>query len=197
MNYCNRILLGLLFVAGLAMTQSCRKSDQLTSSDIQESNNSAFSKDQPALNNIVSGGIYRITSVRSGRVLDVVSGSYNDGAQIQQYHWHGGDNQRWKIVEVFTGIPIYKIISVQSNKALDIPGGSYADGTIIQQFTPHTGKNQEWLLFRQPNGSYEIRSNLTNKALDVVSASYDDGARIQQFTPHGGDNQQWELVQLN
>ena len=41
---------------------------------------------------------YRIMSVNSCKVLDVSGASTDDGAQIIQYEWNGGDNQKWSFI---------------------------------------------------------------------------------------------------
>jgi hypothetical protein len=37
-------------------------------------------------------------SIHSLKVLDVRDWSADNGAPIQQWDWHGGNNQRWQIV---------------------------------------------------------------------------------------------------
>jgi len=43
------------------------------------------------------GGYYRLTAKHSGRCLDVAGVSTSNGANVQQWECHGGDNQKWKI----------------------------------------------------------------------------------------------------
>jgi alpha-L-fucosidase len=45
----------------------------------------------------------RIVSVKSGEVLDVNGGSSADGAQLIQWPYHGGPNQRWRLGVVGSG----------------------------------------------------------------------------------------------
>jgi hypothetical protein len=45
----------------------------------------------------VGGGIARIVSVHSGKVLDVKDASRDNGAPIVQWDWWGGDNQKWQL----------------------------------------------------------------------------------------------------
>ena len=40
-------------------------------------------------------GYFRVTAKHSGKVLDVRGVSTANGAQIQQWDYLGGDNQRW------------------------------------------------------------------------------------------------------
>ena len=48
----------------------------------------------------VGEGYYKLTNKYSGKVLDVESGSLQDGANVLQWNYKGGDNQHWKLVPV-------------------------------------------------------------------------------------------------
>jgi len=43
------------------------------------------------------GSVYEIINTHSRKVLDIPSGSVNDGIQVQQYTENGGDNQKWRL----------------------------------------------------------------------------------------------------
>src|SRR5207253_1877869 len=50
--------------------------------------------------------VYKLTSVKSGKVLDVLAVPDTDnglkaGANVQQFSWLGGANQKWLISQVF------------------------------------------------------------------------------------------------
>lgn len=47
----------------------------------------------------VESGYFKIRSVHSGKVSDVMSHSQNNGARIIQYHDNGGSNLLWQIVD--------------------------------------------------------------------------------------------------
>lgn len=42
-----------------------------------------------------SDGTYRIRNVSSGKVADVNNASTADGADVIQWSWNGGSNQKW------------------------------------------------------------------------------------------------------
>jgi ricin-type beta-trefoil lectin protein len=137
-----------------------------------------------------------IVNRNSGKALDVVGGSLEDQAKVQQYTIHGGSNQRWflKPTGIVAGVPYphFAIIADHSGKCLDVPGGSKEDRVAIQQFTPHDGNNQRWVLIL--DGADAVFMNLnSDKVLDVAGGSLDDHATIQQFRYHGGLNQRWRL----
>jgi hypothetical protein len=146
---------------------------------------------------------YRLKCVASGKCLDVYGGSKVDGANVQQWSCHDGDNQRWifKPQGYDGNDPVYLIINVGSGKCLDVEGASLKDGANIIQYSCHSGKNQLWKV--KPIGGegerklsllgYQIISVKSGKCLDVSGSSLKDGANVLQWTPHNGDNQRWLL----
>jgi len=64
---------------------------------------------------------------------------------VQQFTYHGGTNQQWKI-KASNGVK--RIYNRRSGLALDVPDGSGASGVLIQQFTPNGGSNQTWKFIR-------------------------------------------------
>ncbi|MEB3181159.1 MAG: RICIN domain-containing protein [Nostocaceae cyanobacterium] len=119
-----------------------------------------------------------------------------DGAPVQQYPCHGGDNQQWTVQLTFAGgidveFPdIYKIISQYSNKCLDVPieaatNYGLADQAQMQQYTCNGGFNQGWI-FEQLYAAtattpaiYLIKNQGSGKCLDVPSGTANQ-VRLQQ-----------------
>jgi hypothetical protein len=140
-----------------------------------------------------------LVNVNSKKCLDVTDAVIQNGANVQQFSYHGGSNQRWRLEPLGVGpvqpvtssaLPYYAIVAEHSGKCLDVAGGSTVDGANVQQFTPHYGPNQQWTLV--PVGQeYLIVNRHSGKCLDVVGGSKADGANVQQFTNHGGPNQRW------
>jgi hypothetical protein len=131
---------------------------------------------------------YRVTNRNSGKVMDLVSSSTANNAEVKQYAWNGGRNQRWEFQEAGGGY--YRIINQNSGKCVDVAAGSTADGANIIQYTCGAGTNQQWRL--QTTGSYvQIVARHSGKCLDVVNANTADGADIQQYACGSGTNQQW------
>lgn len=85
-------------------------------------------------------GTYKIIARNSGKALDVDGASTSNGANVIQYTYGGGDNQKWTITPVGGGY--YKIIAKHSGKALDVAGIN--NGANIQQWTYGGGANQQW-----------------------------------------------------
>ncbi|OVE84701.1 glycoside hydrolase family 11 protein [Natronolimnobius baerhuensis] len=135
----------------------------------------------------LADGTYSIQNANSGKGLDVSGQSTDNGANIQQYEYWGGDNQQWHVED--TGGGAYRIENVNSGNVLDVGGES--DGANVQQYADHGGDNQRFYLNDQGSGQYHIQPVHTEKALEVESSSTDDGANVQQYEWHGDNNQLW------
>ena len=46
----------------------------------------------------VQRGYFALTSACNGQCVDVDAASMSDGARVQQWEYHGGDNQKWAII---------------------------------------------------------------------------------------------------
>ncbi len=91
---------------------------------------------------------FKITNINSGKVLDEVDEtSSGNGLQFAQNSWHGGGNQRYKLVPNELGY--YKIVNVASNRLATVYQGSTAAGTKIVQANDVNGTNQQWLIINQ------------------------------------------------
>ncbi|GIE31048.1 beta-xylosidase [Actinoplanes italicus] len=131
---------------------------------------------------------HRITNRNSGKVMDVVSASMANNAEVKQYAWNSGGNQRWEFRDAGSGY--FQIVAQHSGKCLDVTSGSTADGANIIQYTCGTGTNQQWQW--AATGSYfQLKARHSGKCLDVVSSNTADGADIQQYACGSGTNQQW------
>jgi hypothetical protein len=135
-------------------------------------------------------GLYRVSPVHApSKALDVADASTDDQANIQQWEWWGGSNQRWQVERMADGS--YRLLAWHSNKALEAKDAGTIDGTLVQQNSWNGGCEQRWNLDLLEDGSYKVRSACSNIVLDVSYASQDDGALIHLWSPWDGTNQQW------
>jgi hypothetical protein len=132
-----------------------------------------------------------IRAKHSGKVLDVAGISTANGAQLQQWDYLGGNNQKWRFEAV--GGDYHRIVAQHSGKVLDVVGRSTANGARLQQWDYLGGDNQKWRLEPLDDGSYRIVAKHSGKVLDVVGVSTANGAQIQQYDWVGGNNQRWKL----
>jgi hypothetical protein len=147
-----------------------------------------------ATGSVGSGGTtyYRITARHSGKVMDVTGASTANSAEVKQWSWNGGANQKWAFEDAGGGY--VRIVSQNSGKCLDVANASTADGANIIQYTCGSGTNQQWQ-WRATGDYFQLVARHSGKCLDVVGASTADGADIQQFVCGSGTNQQWSRTQ--
>lgn len=139
----------------------------------------------------LSEGRVSLTSVHSGKVLEVDAASTDDGANVIQWDDNGDDNQQWDLEDLGNGY--YSIRAAHSGKSLDVYELSEDDGGDIRQWEYLGGENQQWEIAEQGDGQYAIISRLSGKALDVYELSTENGGNIVQWEFNGGDQQLWEL----
>ncbi|WP_246001359.1 non-reducing end alpha-L-arabinofuranosidase family hydrolase [Allorhizocola rhizosphaerae] len=137
---------------------------------------------------------YVLVNRNSGKAMDVSGSSTADGARIQQYARHNGQNQQFQFVD--SGGGYYRLRARHSGKVLDVSGASTADGAQIVQWADHGGNNQQFRMANTDSGYVKLVNRNSNKVLDVTGQSTADGAFIQQYTDWSGSNQQWQLVRV-
>ncbi len=136
---------------------------------------------------------HRITNVNSGKVMDVVGQSTANSAEVKQYTWNNGANQKWAFEDAGGGY--YRLVNLHSGKCLDVASGSTANGANIIQYTCGSGTNQQWQWVASGSG-FQLRARHSGKCLDVVSSGTGDSVDIQQYTCAGAANQQWNRAQV-
>ncbi|WP_232234625.1 RICIN domain-containing protein [Actinoplanes sp. N902-109] len=127
---------------------------------------------------------YRVTNRATAKVLDVVGASLADNAEVKQYAWNGGGNQRFEFRDVGSGY--YQLVAQHSGKCLDVASASAADGANIIQYACGTGTNQQWQ-WVATGGYFQLKARHSGKCLDVAA----DGVDLQQYTCGTGTGQQW------
>ena len=129
----------------------------------------------------------------SGKALDVVGASSNDGANVQLWERSDSCAQRWKIVQTLDNY--YSLISSCSdNEMLDMYGASTNNGTNIQLWHNNLGDAQKWSIIPASvvaDGVYTIESKIDDKKnLDVYGASSENGANVQLWA----GSQKWRIT---
>lgn len=137
----------------------------------------------------------KITSISTGKVLDIRDASTADGGKLQQWDFGGGLNQLWRLVPASPDS--YIIISLKSSKVLDVPGFSTNDNVEIYQWGYHGATNQHWRVVDIGKNDYKIESVLSGKALDVPNSNKANGTPIIQYRYSGAANQRWRIDGVN
>ncbi len=136
---------------------------------------------------------YTLIGVGSGKCMDVKDWSKDNGATIQIWECHFGDNQIWVLESAGSGY--YRIKSKHSGKCLDVKGASKDDKARIQLYSCHGKENQQFKFEIQSDGTYQIKARHSGKCIDVQGASTSNGATLQQYRCHGKSNQRWRPSQ--
>lgn len=139
-----------------------------------------------------------LVATHSDKLLDVRGASHAPGADLVQWPFTDGDNQRWAYLPFSTigGLDLVVIQSVESGLVLDVAGSSTGNGASIVQAPWSGAPSQLWIMFPLSNGSpFHVVVNVNSgRVLDIAGASLADGAPAIQWNWHGGTNQIWKKV---
>ncbi len=137
---------------------------------------------------ILSEGIYNIQNVGTQKYMDVEGPSTNEGANIQQWTYHTGDQAKWYIKRQSDGY--YTIQSVYSEKYVGVENNSTANNAAIKQYASNAGSGTRWGFSISSSGNYIITSKATGTNSRVLSVPLDydaNGTDLVQYT-YSNDN---------
>jgi hypothetical protein len=143
--------------------------------------------------------LVQIRAAHSGKCVDVLGASGNDGAQVVQWDCLG-DNQRnqlWRLVRVdgaIVGVQPAHVVG----KCLDVPGFSQSNGASVVQRTCGNTTNQQWRL-RPLEDDIMLLANHSSQCLDVADAAFNDGADVVHYQCWGANDgqQQWRFAETS
>lgn len=140
--------------------------------------------------NTLADGVYKIGNAQnSNYVLDIASGSKNNGANVQLYLSNGTTAQSFKVSHDAQGYVTFT--NVNSGRALDVSGGKAANYSNIQQYNSNGTKSQKWIV-KKSNSGYTIISALdSNYVLDLSGGKVVNSRNIQLYQSNGSTAQQW------
>ncbi|MFI2105045.1 RICIN domain-containing protein [Isoptericola sp. NPDC019693] len=126
-----------------------------------------------------AAGTYQLSVARSGKCLDVVAGSKDNSALLQQWGCSGDPWQQFELEPV--NATTYQLRNVNSDRCLDVPSGTATVGTRIQQWSCKPAQtNQQWTLTPSRDGSYLVTNVANGLCLSIQGASTDNGAALVQ-----------------
>ena len=91
-----------------------------------------------------SNGYVTLTSVNSGKVLDVNGGVSANGTNVQQYDSNGTYAQKWIAVKNSDGSYTFQS-ALAENKVLDVSGASTSNGANVQLYAANGTNAQKWV----------------------------------------------------
>ena len=89
-------------------------------------------------------GYYQITTLPSGKAIDVNALSLRNGASIILWYTNGGANQSWQLVPNQDGT--YRLLNEHSRLALQFAKPAETNGTTLQQWDWRGLDSQKWRL---------------------------------------------------
>lgn len=140
--------------------------------------------------NTLADGVYKIGNAQnSNYVLDIASGSKNNGANVQLYLSNGTTAQSFKVTHDTNGYVTFT--NVNSGKALDVSGGKVVNSRNIQQYNSNGTKSQKWIVKKSGSGYTIISALDSNYVLDLSGGKVVNSRNIQLYQSNGSTAQQW------
>ena len=140
--------------------------------------------------NTLADGVYKIGNAQnSNYVLDIASGSKNNGANVQLYLSNGTTAQSFKVTHDTNGYVTFT--NVNSGKALDVSGGKVVNSRNIQQYYSNDTKSQKWIVKKSGSGYTIISALDSNYVLDLSGGKVVNSRNIQLYQSNGSTAQQW------
>ena len=140
--------------------------------------------------NTLADGVYKIGNAQnSNYVLDIASGSKNNGANVQLYLSNGTTAQSFKVTHDTNGYVTFT--NVNSGRALDVSGGKVANYSNIQQYNSNGTKSQKWIVKKSGSGYTIISALDSNYVLDLSGGKVVNSRNIQLYQSNGSKAQQW------
>jgi len=128
----------------------------------------------------IENGIYRIkTRLDSNKVINVKSGSVENGANVELYEKNNSKEQRWKITKNSDGY--YTIQCLKSDKVLTVQDGKFENDANICQDELKNIDAQKWKIERMSNSYYRISTKINNLYLSIDGGSTENGTNIKIY----------------
>lgn len=138
---------------------------------------------------IVAGG------EESDTVVDLSSGSMQNGANIQLWENNGSNAQRFYFK--YDGNGYYTIYSIASGKVFDVDNGNMIPGANVQQWDGNGSFQQMWALHQNADGSYTFINRANGQALDVLGGVIANGSNVQAYISNGTLAQRFWLKKVD
>lgn len=144
----------------------------------------------------VNDTYYIETAVAKNKVLDIASGSKDNGANVQIYDFNLSTAQQYKISYDEKGYATFT--NVGSGKLLNVESGVAKPGTNVQQYSSSNSRADKWIIEKNENGTYTISSALwPDLVLDVKAGSSSNKANVQIYSGNDSSAQQWNFISEN
>lgn len=144
-------------------------------------------------NEEIKADSFTIYSAVGDKVLDIVNGSHNNGANLQIYTPNGSEAQVFEL-GYSSSYSAYYFSLKDSGKFIDTEANTNGQSNVF--LWEGTGaEGQQWYIEDAGKGYYYIR-NVWGYYLDAVNGENKDGTNVQVYAFNGSDNQKWKLKNL-
>lgn len=129
---------------------------------------------------LIPNGTYQICNISSGMYMDVEGPSTSEGAYIQQWEHHNGNQANWTFTYYQSGY--YYIRSLYSNKYVGVSSSTTSGDTSIIQ-TATASDATRWKITVTSDGNYKFTakaSETNDLALSLPSVTTTNGVNLQQ-----------------
>lgn len=124
----------------------------------------------------------QIRNVNSGKCLEIVNSSKDNGALAQQWSCGTQAGAKWEF-RPSTTAGVYQVVNVNSGKCLEIVNSSKDNGARAQQYTCANIPTMQWKIEQAGSTvSLDISNVNSGKTLEINNSSLDNGAPAQQWT---------------
>jgi len=117
---------------------------------------------------------FRIVHVQTGKSMDVLNSSKNNGAILGLFDYHGGNNQQFRMEAGRKG---YYFVNRSSGKPFAVANASQQAGMPIFQWEKGTGSNDQFRLEHTESGNFYIIALHSNKPITTSSWKLVQGDR--------------------
>lgn len=142
-----------------------------------------------------NSGVYTITNLASGKLLEMGDASENPGDIVQEWSDAHLASQQWVFNDLGTGY--FTITNRNSGQALEIGGDDNqvrTAGTHANQWPLWGGDKQQWRRdYDAATNSYTLTNKASGFVLEIGGGATHDGAPANQWYGWGGRNQKWVL----
>lgn len=114
-------------------------------------------------------GAVKITNIKNGKVLDVMTEGVENGTWLQTWEDAGSESQRWVVADVTATYK--KLVNVRAEKVVDIAEMSDADGAPAQLWEDVDGEGQQWKLIAPEKAVKSAKPKSTTKTVKAKSAA--------------------------
>lgn len=125
-------------------------------------------------------GTYALVAMHSNKAIGMPSAVADNGTNIAQYTYTGGDSQKFLISSTDGQWHAIKP-AINSAKSFDVYEVSTANGANINLWDYWGGAGQQFSFMETAPGEYRLINRNSNRCVDIANASTADGANVLQW----------------